>query len=291
MVESAITSPQAVSLAPDGTVEWAKNENVFDYTIQSVTKTFTAYYALQNGMITDLGATRTVVGGTRSATALGAGDVVTIEDLYYAAMLPSSNNAADNIAYAALGITGHSSFLSGFCNDMEAWYASTFGWTGFQLNTPSGLDTNITSATMIAELLRAVHNNQPVLEDIMYTYPNWVTAVTGTYARLVTSTNNTNMQDVPEWRGSKGGSGNGVYAMGSFWEDPEGGIHTIGVIGAPTAEHRRTDIMTIIADVLGDDPPPPDPDPVEAGRYMFRNGVLVPADGFSMQNGVPVPIT
>lgn len=290
MVESAIVSPQAVSLAPDGTVEWAKNADTLDLTIMSVTKTFTAYYALESGMITDLDVVRTVRGGTPSLTSIGEGDVCTIRDLYYSAMLPSNNNSAGNIAFAALGIPGHASYIPGFVNDMEAWYASTFGWSGFVFNSVSGLDTNITSARMIGELLRAVRLNQPVLEDIMFTYPNYLSVVTGTNPRTVTNTNNTNMFDVPEWRGSKGGSGTGTFAMGTFWEDPDGGMHTIGIIGAPTSTQRRTDIMTMIADVLGEDPPDP-PDPPVAGRYISVGGALVPAEGFLMQGGEPVPIT
>lgn len=289
MPESAIFAPQAVSLAPDGTVEWAKNADVLDLTIMSVTKTFTTYYALEAGLITDLDASRTVVGGgsTPSATALINGDVCTIRDLYYAAMLPSSNNAADNIAYAAMGVGGHSSTLPGFVNDMEAWYASTFGWSGFTFNSVSGLDTNITSARMIAELARAVNLNQPVLRTIMHTYPEWVASVTGPNPRTVTFTSNSNMFDVPEWRGSKSGSGSGTYALVMFWEDPDGGIHTIGIIGAPSSEARRADAMTMIGDVLGDEPPPP---VAASGWYLFRGGELIPSVPHLVKDGGLVPI-
>ena len=289
MPQSAITSPQAVSLAPDGTLEWSKSPDLLDLTIMSVTKAFTAYYALQNGMITDLDAARTFVGSTPSPTVLGDDDVCTVRDIYHAAMLPSQNGAADNIAYAALDIPGHASFLGPFMNDLEAWYASEFGWGGFQLNTPSGLDTNIVSAKMIGELFRAIHLNQPDLQDIMLIYPTSVTSVTGPNARTVTFTNNTNMFDVPEWRGSKGGSGSGTYAMGTFWEDPDNGIHTIGIIGAPSAETRRADIITIIADLVSEEPPPPPPPPppTEENRFIVYGGVPVPVITSIIKDGVP----
>lgn len=259
MAQSTITTPNLICLAVDGTVAWSKNPDELDYVTMSVIKAFTVYYILETGAFPDRTITRPMASGpvTPPVGELGRFDVVTVDDEIYAALLYSDNYAVTDLALWSVGQTHHSHIAISFLPPMRAWLTSTFGWTGFTLNNASGVDTNIFSARMIAEMGHAILATQPWQVDVMST-ASYTTTVDGPNARTLTM----DFKGGPikaaveagggVWLGSKGGAGSGTYSQVILWRHPTDAAKTysIGLLGAPSMSIRNADITTVVSDVL-----------------------------------------
>lgn len=279
MGQSPITTPAAVCLAADGTTEWAKDGDNLTREIASVTKAFALYHLATAGLLPPLDQDITYYhqGGTPGdATTLGHGDIASTEDFIHAILLYSDNRATDAVTLTSMGYSPTSiSHLPEWGPLAETFYASGFGWSGMSFDVPSGLGDTLVSARMVAELGHAIRTDHPWLLTIMGT-TQWSATVGGPNARTVTM----GYLAAPvkaaveagggTWLGSKGGTASGptTYSQVILWADPDGGSHSIGLIGAPSTLARDNDITTIVSDVIANLDPDPDPDPpTESGLY------------------------
>lgn len=126
---------------------YSKNE-----TTQSIPASTTKVMSLVTALpfITSIEEKVTLVSGdieSGSGNYFSAGDILTIEDLFYGMMLPSSNTCAKALAhYCGKIILGNNSAsvsdcVSAFVTEMNR-RASLIGCTGSTFTTPSGYDTN-----------------------------------------------------------------------------------------------------------------------------------------------------
>ena len=261
MAQSTITTPNVVCLdVSTGDIKWAKNpDDIGTHPIMSVTKAFTVYYVLSSGAFPDRTITRPMASGptTPPEGGLARDDVVTVDDVIYAALLYSDNDAITDLALWSIGQT-HTSWLGAkFLPEATAFFEAEFGWTGFDYATPSGLGYVHFSARMVAELGAAILTGQPWQAGVMST-ASYTTTVGGPNARTLTMTYlGGPIKAAVEagggvWLGSKGGSGTGTYAQIILWQHPAdtSKTYSIGLIGAPSTSTRDADITTIVADVL-----------------------------------------
>lgn len=136
---------------------WSKNG-----TTQSVPASTTKVMSLVTGMpyITDVKEKVTLVSGdieSGSGNYFSAGDILTIEDLLFGMMLPSSNTCAKTFAhYVGAKILGNSSAsvsncVTAFIAEMNK-KAALLGCTGSSFDTPSGLSQ--TNKSTVSDMLR-----------------------------------------------------------------------------------------------------------------------------------------
>lgn len=294
---SLIGAASAISFDPDGVVEWEKDPDT-NRLAYSTSKVLSMY--LGREYITDAMLDDTITIGTEgdsggSTAQLEPGDVISFRDLFYGAMLPSGNDAAQAIAkWYVTQVYG--SYHSSLYQQLAGNFArGTLGWTvtNSQMGGPeNGINT---TARQMAMLSRHVLQNDPWLIGVMGTLTREMTVTGGPNPRTINVSHTIDpvARDLePEFVGGKTGSGGfGGSDPGSlvlYWDDPNGGTHTT-VIMAGTVDGRYVDARTIMTDVIGEPPPPPDP--VAAGRYMVRGGVLVAASGFVVSDGELLPLS
>jgi len=143
-------------MASDGTILWQRASNV-QVPMASTTKIMTALVVLSVGSPTD---SITVSGNAAymdgSTAELAEGDVLSMEQLLYAMLLPSGNDAAMALAeYYGGGDTN--SFVS-LMNEK----ASELGMESTHYSSPSGLsdDDNYTTASDYLKLVKAAMGNE-----------------------------------------------------------------------------------------------------------------------------------
>lgn len=136
---------------------WSQNSNVQSKPA-STTKVMNLVTALP--FIDDIKEKVTLVSGdieSGSGNYFSAGDVLTIEDLIFGMMLPSSNTCAKTLAhYVGAKILGNSSAsvsncVTAFIAEMNK-KAALLGCTGSSFDTPSGLST--TNKSTVSDMLR-----------------------------------------------------------------------------------------------------------------------------------------
>ena len=117
-----------------GSVLYAKNEHQLRAPA-STTKVVTALLALESGRLSDrVRVSRRAAGTTGSSAGLATGEVLTLEELLYALMLPSGNDAAVAVA----------EHLAGSVEAFAAWMtrrARELGAYNSRFENPHGLDS------------------------------------------------------------------------------------------------------------------------------------------------------
>ena len=168
---AAAESAEALSAHAAILIEASSGEVIFEKNpheklpMASTTKIMTAIAALEHG---DLSTTVTVAEGAcgveGSSIYLTAGEELTLEDLLYALMLESANDAAAAIAYEVAG--GIDAF-AGLMNQT----AERIGLTDSHFTNPHGLDdeNHYTTAHDLARLTAYALNN-PKFREIVSTY-------------------------------------------------------------------------------------------------------------------------
>lgn len=140
--------------ADSGTVVFGQNENA-RLSMASTTKIMTALVALESLPIsTPVAVTAATVGVEGSSIYLTEGETLTLEDLLYALMLESANDAAETIAVAVAGD------VPAFAELMNK-KAAELGLTDTHFVNPHGLDAegHYTTAKELALLARAALEN------------------------------------------------------------------------------------------------------------------------------------
>lgn len=152
---SGVSAHGAVLMeASSGTVIFGQNENE-RLSMASTTKIMTALVALEQlPLDTSVTATDQSVGVEGSSIYLTAGETLTLEDLLYALMLESANDAAETIAVAVAGS------VPAFADLMNE-KAAELGLSDTHFVNPHGLDAegHYTTAKELALLTRAALEN------------------------------------------------------------------------------------------------------------------------------------
>ncbi len=140
--------------AESGTVVFGQNENA-RLSMASTTKIMTALVALEHMPLdTSITVTDRSVGVEGSSIYLSVGETLTLEDLLYALMLESANDAAETIAVA---VSGDVPAFAALMNEK----AAELGLTDTQFVNPHGLDAegHYTTAKELALLTCAALQN------------------------------------------------------------------------------------------------------------------------------------
>ena len=152
---SGVSAHGAVLMeASSGTVIFGQNENE-RLSMASTTKIMTALVALEQlPLDTSVTATDQSVGVEGSSIYLTVGETLTLEDLLYALMLESANDAAETIAVAVAGS------VPAFADLMNE-KAAELGLSDTHFVNPHGLDAegHYTTAKELALLTRAALEN------------------------------------------------------------------------------------------------------------------------------------
>ncbi len=140
--------------AESGTVIFGQNEDIH-LSMASTTKIMTALVALEQMAIDEvITVTKASVGVEGSSIYLTVGETLTLEDLLYALLLESANDAAETIAVA---VAGDVPSFAALMNEK----ASALGLSGTHFMNPHGLDAegHYTTARELALLTRAALEN------------------------------------------------------------------------------------------------------------------------------------
>lgn len=157
-------SAEAAVLMADGKVIWAKNADE-RLPMASTTKIMTALVALETTDISkDVAVAKEACGVEGSSIYLTEGEVLTMEELLYALMLESANDAAAAIAWAVGGS------IEQFADMMNAT-AQKLGLDGTHFMNPHGLDDpkHYTTAKDLAKLTDYALRNE-TFSEIVSTY-------------------------------------------------------------------------------------------------------------------------
>jgi len=157
-------SAEAAVLMADGEVIWSKNADE-RLPMASTTKIMTAVVALENGDITkEVKVNRKACGVEGSSIYLNAGEILTLEDLLYALLLESANDAAAAIACEVAGSVEDSAVMM---NDT----AQRLELKNSHFMNPHGLDNpeHYTTAEDLAKLTDYALKNE-TFAKIVSTY-------------------------------------------------------------------------------------------------------------------------
>jgi D-alanyl-D-alanine carboxypeptidase len=235
------------------TVKGAENDKLYP---ASVTKLLTAYVALQYLAPTDqivAGDVLDLVGAGSSVAQIKKGDVLTVEQLVAALLLPSGNDAAYILAEACGRAAEADDTISGwsaisiFMREMNA-YARSFGMKNTNFTNPDGYhDPN--HYTTVSDLVKLT---QKVMEDETIMKYTKVSTMDMTLGGETVTWHNTNAiidpsspYYCPYAVGMKTGktpsAGSCLLTVFTYAE------HTwiIGVFGCPTEESRFEDTLQI----------------------------------------------
>lgn len=150
----------------------------------STTKIMTALVALENGDLqTPVHIAEEAVGVEGSSVYLTAGETLTLEELLYALLLESANDAAAAIAFAVSGS------IEAFSDAMNV-KAAELGLDNTHFTNPHGLDNeeHYTTAKDLAKLtIHAMHN--PDFARIVSTYKKTIPLKDGEGTRLLLNHN------------------------------------------------------------------------------------------------------
>ena len=166
-------------MAADGTILWQRAADV-PVPMASTTKIMTALVVLGLGQPDDKVVVSEAAAATDGSTAyLTAGDELTTEQMLYAMMLPSGNDAAVALAERYAG-----GDVNGFVALMNA-KASEIGMTSTHFSSPSGLEDqdNYTTATDYLKLVSCAMSNElfrRIVATPEFSYTSTVTGYTVT---------------------------------------------------------------------------------------------------------------
>ena len=162
MSEDTTAEAAIVMDADSGAVLWGKNINS-QYTPASITKLMTGLIVLERCSLDEqvtvaAEAVNNLESGA-SSVGLGAGDVLTVDELLHAMLLRSANDAANALACHVSGS------IDAFAEEMTL-RAKELGCTGTVFRNPSGLTTpeNVTTAYDMALIGAACAENPGFLE-------------------------------------------------------------------------------------------------------------------------------
>lgn len=162
--ESPSVSAEAAVLMADGEIIWSKNADE-KLPMASTTKIMTALVAIENGNISrEVKVNRKACGVEGSSVYLTAGEILTLEDLLYALMLESANDAA---AAIACEVAGSVEDFAVMMNDT----ADRLGLADTHFMNPHGLDDpeHYTTAGDLAKLTDYALKNE-TFATIVSTY-------------------------------------------------------------------------------------------------------------------------
>ena len=157
-------SAEAAVLMADGEIIWSKNADE-KLPMASTTKIMTALVAIENGDISkEVKVNRKACGVEGSSVYLTAGEILTLEDLLYALMLESANDAASAIACEVAGSVEEFAVMM---NDT----AARLGLADTHFVNPHGLDdpNHYTTAEDLAKLTDYALKNE-TFATIVSTY-------------------------------------------------------------------------------------------------------------------------
>jgi serine-type D-Ala-D-Ala carboxypeptidase (penicillin-binding protein 5/6) len=272
----AAVSPPALDVraaeiieASTGQTLYARNPTA-QLSMASATKIMTALVTLQHASLNQVFAEPAYYpAAADSQIGLTPGERMTVHDLLIAALLPSADDAAEDLANGV----GRGS-VSRFVAMMNA-EAARLGLRHTHYSTPIGLDTpgNYSSASDLLTLTRYVMSTQPFFRQVV-AEPQ-ATIHMGSGDRVVTNLN-TLVGHVPWINGVKTGHtlDAGYVLVGSGTRD---GMTLISVVlGAPTESDRESDTLALLDYGFGGFRLAT---PVQAGTILAR----VPVNGSSRQ--------
>ena len=174
-ISLSLSAESAVLMcAENGEVYFSKNADA-PLPMASTTKIMTALVALENSDVTDtVQIDRRAVGIEGSSVYLTEGEMLTMENLLYALLLSSANDAAVAIAIEIGGST------EGFAELMNA-KADEMGLENTHFDNPHGLDSenHYTSARDLAKITAAALENE-TFSKIVSTYKTTIPCISGT---------------------------------------------------------------------------------------------------------------
>ena len=277
--------------ASTGQTLYARNVGA-ELAIASTTKIMTALITLEHTHLTQVFTDPAYYpAAVDSQIGLAPGERMTVHDLLIALLLPSADDAAEDLAFGV----GHGS-ISRFVGMMNA-EAARLGLRATHYSTPIGLDTpgNYSSASDLLRLTRYVMSTQPFFRRVV-ALPA-ATIRMGSSQRVVTNLN-TLVGHVPWVNGVKTGHTleAGYVLVGAGTRD---GMTLISaVLGAPSESARESDTLALLDYGFADFRLAT---PVQAGGVLARlpvNGSssqkapLVAASGFShvFPRGTPIRV-
>jgi serine-type D-Ala-D-Ala carboxypeptidase (penicillin-binding protein 5/6) len=219
---------------PQGEVLAQRNANR-QVPIASLTKLMTVYIALRHlGVSSDVTVPEVVTTVGESSADLTAGQVITVRDLLGAALVPSANDAADTLAYAA---SNGESFTE-FAGDMDA-QARKLGLRHTRFDRPDGLsDGDESSAHDITELARLLMRRQVIRQTVR------LRAVT-IDGRVLPSRNNL-LSTFPGVIGVKTGHTDAAGWCEVIAARRNGVTVYVTVLGAPSESERDADLEQLL---------------------------------------------
>jgi len=180
----SVSAKSAVLIEADSTeIVYAKNENTV-LPMASTTKIMTALTALKLAKLSDeICIDARAVGVEGSSIYLVEGEVLTLEELLYALLLESANDAAVAIA---IGVSGS---VEAFCDEMNRT-AKELGLRQTHFTNPHGLDDeeHYTTAYELALIARSLLKNE-ALKKIVSTQKTTVSHDGTAHARLMVNHN------------------------------------------------------------------------------------------------------
>lgn len=246
--------------ADTGQALYAKNPDK-SYHILSLTKLITGYVLVQRmGMRLDEPvAIKQSHLRPGSTAGLRKGDVWTLQDLLYGAMLVSGNDAsvaiADHVGGVLLAEDGKTGDPTArFVQEMRA-EAAALGAKQTKFADPYGLSpSNVSTARDVGILAATIFRDARILPAWQCTERRL--AIGGPNARSVTLKTSIELLGEPGIVAGKTGShaGNKIFNLATGWVAPNGQTIAIVVLGSPSNEARYKDTRAIIAALPRDFP-------------------------------------
>lgn len=247
---AAITAQAAATIRlSDDKILYEKNANSL-LPAYSTVKLMTAL--LVHELVPDLSQAVTVVAGDIASVQAGfvqSGDTLTYEDLVYAALLPSDNNAAIALARCVGKIlqpsATDSAAKAAFVNAMNA-KAAIVGMDGTYQDA-WGLG-QLTAIDQV-KLAKYIYENHPLLAAKAGQLTRTIT-ITGANARQysVDHTIKANAGGIPGFIGGKTGSGNYTGNITVLWTSTIYGVCATSVLISDPQSMRYADLSSVIAD-------------------------------------------
>lgn len=228
------------------------------YQIQSVTKLLSCLVAAM--YIPNLSDTVTVIasdiGSETGLTIVQEGDVITYEDLLYAALLKSDNNAANALRRPIGYIIDDTAQTTAqakiaFYNEMQN-VANTIGMTNTdcdaaRISAAAGVKS---TANDLCKLVKYVYENNAIIRGIWGQLSHTIT-VTGSNPRTWTVNSTTTPEAraiLPEFVGGKTGSGSVYYYYAFCWKDSNNNYYATALLEGVIAKGNRFKDSRIVID-------------------------------------------
>lgn len=224
----------------DGKILWERNADT-QVTMASMTKTMTVLVALEQGNLDDEITVSEEAADLEGSTAdLTAGDVLTLEELIYCAMLPSGNDAAMAIAQY-YGDGDEQAFVA-----LMNAKADELGMDSTEFSDSSGLsdEANYTTAYDYLILMQQAMSNDIVRQVVATTSFTYTSTATGSTVEI--SSTNILLDTYEGMNGLKTGytESAGYCFAGSASRD---GVELYAIaFGCSTVDERYTDVQTLL---------------------------------------------